>query len=99
MSRALAAIALVVLAACSGVQRIPDPPAELRVVAVPPTAIVYVNERFAGTARVLDKKPVRMKPGKKRVTVQAPGYFPHDFEVDLPSGVTKVDIKLRAIPP
>jgi hypothetical protein len=90
---------LVILAACSGIQRIPDPPAELRIVAEPPTAIVYVNERFAGAARVLDKKPAHMKPGKKRITVQAPGYFPHDFEVDLPSGVTKIDIKLRPIPP
>lgn len=73
--------------------------AELRIVAVPESAVVEVNERFAGAARVLDKHPLRLKPGKKRVTIAAPGYFPHDLELDLPKGVTKVDIKLRPVPP
>jgi hypothetical protein len=86
--------------ACGGAQRARDEPAaELRVIAVPDSAIVEVNERFAGAARVLDKHPLRLKPGKKRVTIAAPGYFPHDLELDLPVGVTKLAIKLRPVPP
>jgi hypothetical protein len=48
---------------------------------------------------VLDKKPARLTPGPKRVTVEAPGYFPHDLEIDLPAGTTTINIKLRPIPP
>jgi hypothetical protein len=87
------------LAACGGVQRVREKPAELRVVAVPASASVQVNERFVGAARVLEKQPAVMAPGKKRITVEAPGYFPHDLEVDLPAGVTTVQIKLRPVPP
>jgi hypothetical protein len=86
--------------ACGAAQKPRDElTAQLRIVAVPETAVVEVNERFAGAARVLDKHPLRLKPGKKRVTIAAPGYFPHDLELDLPRGVTKVDIKLRPVPP
>ena len=86
------------LAACAGRQHPRERPAELRVVAVPANAVVQVNEQFVGAARVLDKQPVKLKPGKKRVTIEAPGYFPHDLELDLPAGVTTIDIKLRPIP-
>jgi hypothetical protein len=97
MKRALLA-ALLLVAACAGSQRPAEPSAELRVVAEPDAAIVQVNEQFVGSARVLSKRPARFSPGKKRVTVEAPGYFPHDLEVDLTKGVTTINIKLRPIP-
>jgi hypothetical protein len=97
MKRALA-LALTVAAACAGSQHGAQPTAELRVVAVPDSAVVQVNEQFVGSARVLEKRPARFPPGKKRVTVEAPGYFPHDLEVELAKGVTTVEIKLRPIP-
>jgi hypothetical protein len=87
------------LAACGGRQHVRERPAELRVVAVPPAAIVQVDERFVGAARVLEKKPARLPPGKRRVTIEAPGYFPHDLEVELKPGVTTVEITLRPVPP
>jgi hypothetical protein len=96
------AVMLLVLAAgagCGGVQKGKRAAAELRVLADPPSAVVQVNERFVGAARVLDKKPARLTPGPKRVTVEAPGYFPHDLEIDLPAGTTTINIKLRPIPP
>jgi hypothetical protein len=94
----LALLSLLVLAACAGAQKGRKPVAELRIVAVPEAAVVQVNEQFVGSARVLDKRPARLTPGKKRVTVEAPGYFPHDLEVVLAEGVTTVNIKLRPIP-
>jgi hypothetical protein len=93
------ALALASAGACGGAQKPKGKAAELRVVAEPPSATVQVNERFVGAARVLDKKPALLTPGPKRVTVEAPGYFPHDLELDLPAGTTTLNVKLRPIPP
>jgi len=87
------------LTACAGTHKPRAAPAQLRVVAEPPSATVQVNERFVGAARVLDKRPARLSQGLKRVTVEAPGYFPHDLMLNLPAGVTTVNIKLRPVPP
>lgn len=97
----LAALALLSIAsaACGGAQKGKGSTAELRVLADPASAVVQVNERFVGAARVLEKQPARLTPGAKRVTVEAPGYFPHDLELDLPAGTTTLNIKLRPIPP
>jgi hypothetical protein len=69
------------------------------VVAEPNTTSVYVNDRFVGSARLLAVKPAVMRPGVKYVTFTAPGYFPHDIRLELPSGTTSIAIKLRPIPP
>jgi hypothetical protein len=74
-------------------------PAELRTLVEPPTAWVQIDERFAGSARVLAMRPAAVKPGKHRITIEAPGYFPHDAEVELAPGVTTVNLKLRPVPP
>ena len=87
------------LIACGGAHKPKGRPAELRAVVQPPTAIVQVEEKFVGSARVLDKRPAQLTPGKHRVTVEAPGYFPHDVEVELAPGVTTLQLKLRAVPP
>lgn len=85
-------------AGCAGTQRGPQYTAELRVVAEPATAVVLVNERFVGAAKVLDKHPAKLTGGKKRVTLEAPGYFPHDLVVELAPGLTTVKAALRPIP-
>lgn len=84
---------------CAGVQRPRARPAELKTIVEPATASVQIDEKFAGAARVLAVRPARVKPGKHRVTVEAPGYFPHDAEVELAPGVTTIDLKLRPVPP
>jgi len=92
-------ILLVVLGACGAAQhRVREPFAELRVIAVPESAVVEVNERNIGSSRVLSQRPAKLKLGMKRITITAPGYFPHDLEIDLPEGETKLEIKLRPIP-
>jgi hypothetical protein len=93
------ALALALAAGCAGTQKPKGPAAELRVIAVPVSATVQVDERFVGAARVLDKRPAKLSPGLKRITIEAPGYFPHDIAVELPSGVTTLNIKLRPVPP
>lgn len=102
MSRALLAIPALTLAlglaGCAATQHGPQRNCELRVVAEPPGAAVLVNERFVGVGRVLDKRPAKLTAGKKRLTFEAPGYFPHDMMVELSPGLTTVKAALRPIP-
>jgi hypothetical protein len=98
VSRAL--LGLVALAATSCMT--PSPESRmgyLKVLAEPPTATVYVNDRFIGSAHLLAKQPKALPPGVKYLTFKAPGYFPHDLRLPLPTGETTVRIKLRPIPP
>ena len=73
--------------------------AYLKVQAQPENVTVYENDRFVGSAHLLQKQPKAMKSGTKYLTFKAPGYFPHDLRVTLPAGETTVKIKLRPIPP
>ena len=87
------------LAAACGYQNTRREPAKLQVIAEPEEARVYVDERFVASARVLAQRPRELRAGAHRVTITAPGYFPHDVAVDLPSGTTTIRISLRAVPP
>ncbi|HEX4354449.1 MAG TPA: hypothetical protein VHZ95_16075 [Polyangiales bacterium] len=73
--------------------------AYLKVLAEPAATTVYLNDRFIGSARLLQKQPKALTPGVKYVTFKAPGYFPHDLRLELPAGETVVKIKLRPVPP
>jgi hypothetical protein len=73
--------------------------AKLRVVAEPSSTVVYVDDRYVGSARVLATRPKVFKPGIKFITFKAPDHFPHDVRVDLPPGTTTIKMKLRPIPP
>ena len=73
--------------------------AKLRVVAVPDTTTVYINDQYVGTARVLAARPKAMTPGVKYITFKAPDHFPHDVRVELPPGTTTIEMRLRPIPP
>lgn len=97
--RALALLIGLLLASCGARQTPPPRVAELRTLVEPSTARVQVDEQFVGAARVLAQRPARLSLGRHRITIEAPGYFPHDLELDLAAGVTKVEVKLRAIPP
>jgi len=97
----IAVAALMPIAALSacGATPVRVEPARLRVIAVPENAGIYVDDRFAGSARLIARRPVAFSPGVRHVTVQADGYFPHDVEVELRPGVTTMRISLRAVPP
>lgn len=103
MARSAALVCAVLLASFSltSCVRPPPPPrlAKLRVLAEPETTTVYIDDRYVGSARVLAAKPRSLSPGIKLVTFKAPGHFPHDVRLDLPSGLTTVRMKLRKIPP
>jgi hypothetical protein len=94
--RLIAAVFLFALSACTTVM---PRPAELRVIARPENARIYLDDRFVATARVLARRPETVRTGVHYMTVTADGYFPHDVELELPSGVTTVEISLRPVPP
>lgn len=73
--------------------------ARLRVVASPPDASVYIDGHYFGRATVLSEEPKALVPGVHLMTVQAEDHFPHDMELDLPPGVSTIEIALRPIPP
>src|SRR5690606_38907031 len=87
-----------VLGAC-GFQAQPTTRARLRVIAEPEDARVFVDDRFVATARVLAREPLALRPGTHLVTLTASGYFPHDMQLELPMGETKLEIELRPVPP
>lgn len=89
---------LLLLCAC-GFQNVRETPTRLQVIAEPEAARVYVDERFVATARVLAARPRQLRPGPHQLTLRAPGYFPHDVDVELPPGTTTVRIRLRPVPP
>ena len=102
LSRGLlvAGLVLVTLTAvgCGGRQAAGEH-ALLRVNVEPETAAVYVDDRFIASGRKLANRPERIRPGQHFITVTAPGYFPHDVEVDLPVGETTIELSLRPVPP
>jgi hypothetical protein len=73
--------------------------AYLKVVAEPAQTTVYLNDRFIGSAHLLQKQPKVLPSGLKYLSFKAPGFFPHDLRISLPQGETTVKIKLRPIPP
>lgn len=74
-------------------------PATLRVRAVPESARLVVDDDATVAAQATASQPLRLTVGRHLITVEADGYFPHDLELDLPSGETTVDVSLRPLPP
>jgi hypothetical protein len=96
---ALAAAMLAAVAVACGSRQPTGEHALLRMQIDPETASVYVDDRFIASGRKLAGRPERLRPGHHFITVTAPGYFPHDVEVDLPVGETNIELSLRPVPP
>ena len=95
------ALALLVLGVlgCAKQGTVAPEPARLKVVATPPNASVYIDGHYFGRALVLAQEPKALAPGVHLMTVTAEDHFPHDMELDLPPGVTTLEVALRPIPP
>ncbi|NNE17211.1 MAG: PEGA domain-containing protein, partial [Myxococcales bacterium] len=74
-------------------------PARLQIITTPPNASVYIDGHYFGRATVLSQEPKALAPGIHLMTVQAEDHFPHDIQLDLSRGLTKITITLRPIPP
>jgi hypothetical protein len=96
----VAVLALALAAAsCAKQGAVLAEPARLEIVATPPDASVYIDGHYFGRATVLAQEPKSLAPGVHLMTVLADDHFPHDMELNLPRGVTTIEIELRPIPP
>lgn len=72
----------------------------LRVKGDVPDASVTVDDRYLGALAFVAKHGVALPPGKHRITVEKPGYFPWDKVVESKEGDPPIhlDISLTKIP-
>jgi hypothetical protein len=97
---------LILLVACKGPGDIPKSTTTLRLSGAPPTAEVYVDDQPIGELSFVQAHGVALPPGLHRITVQAPGYFPHDVAVQAkePERVgdeqppIRLDVRLVPVP-
>ena len=87
------------LVGCAKEGTVAPEPARLEVIATPATASVYIDGHYFGRATVLSQEPKALAPGIHLMTVTAEDHFPHDMELDLPPGLTTLEIELRPVPP
>jgi hypothetical protein len=97
IARALV-LALLVLG-CAKAGSVAPEPARLKVKATPAAASVYIDGHYFGRATVLSHEPKALAPGVHLMTVQADDHFPHDMELNLPPGLTTLEVELRPVPP
>jgi hypothetical protein len=92
----LAALALW-LAACGAANAAPRT-VSLRMTGAPGDARVMVDDQIVGTLDVVTARGVALPPGKHRVSVEAPGYFPYDTLVEAKEGERFVRIEAKLVP-
>jgi hypothetical protein len=65
-----------------------------------PKATVTIDEMYIGSLAMVKQRGVALPPGKHRITVEAPGYFPWDRLVHVQQADPPVflDVRLRRIP-
>jgi hypothetical protein len=62
------------------------PAVSLRMSGTPADAVVIIDDQTIGTLDYVTARGVAMPLGRHRITVQAPGYFPWDREVEAKEG-------------
>jgi hypothetical protein len=100
------ALLALLLAACIGRTPMPPETVSLRLVGSPKTATVYIDDQPIGQLDFVQAHGVALPPGTHRITVQAPGYFPWDREVQAKAAERvgdvvppiRLDVSLIAIP-
>jgi hypothetical protein len=82
---------------CPGPSPIVPPTISLRLSGAPPDAIVVIDDQTIGTLDYVAVRGVAMPPGLHRITVQAPGYFPWDHEVEAKEGSPPVRLQVALV--
>lgn len=87
--------ALMALGACRPAES-PKRTVSLRIQGSPPEAMVTIDDEVVGTLDVVEARGVALPPGQHRITVEAPGYFPHDRIVVAKD--RKILLKIQLVP-
>ncbi len=72
--------------------------AHVRMQGTPPDAIVTVDDRPVGTLAVVARRGLAVEPGKHRVSVERPGYFPWDALVEADDRPVQLSVALERVP-
>jgi len=99
MSRAGLAALLGLVLACGGPAAPTAVTTSLRMSGSPPDARVTIDEQMVGTLDVVIARGVALPPGKHRISVEAPGYFPTDTIVEAKeSDRTPIRVEAKLVP-
>jgi hypothetical protein len=90
----LLACALAFAAGCGAAMKT----VSLRVKGNVPDAAVTIDDQYLGSLAFVSKRGVAMLPGKHRVTVEKPGYFPWDRLIEATEQPVQLDVVLVPIP-
>lgn len=75
------------------------PLAGLLVICEPQDAMIYVDDKYMGSVKGLNRNPLMLTEGVHRVEVRKDGYFAHFTEVKVVNGVRQqLKLKLRNEP-
>ena len=91
------ALVVVACAACGSPVRQTTP---VRLIGSPPNAMVTIDDQLVGSLDMVGARGFALPPGRHRLSVEAPGYFPYDEIVETPDGPTRTPVKLdvRLVP-
>jgi hypothetical protein len=70
----------------------------MRVRGTPGDASVTIDDQRVGSLAIVAARGMRVPPGRHRVSIEAPGYFPYDVVVEAKDEVVLVDVRLTPIP-
>lgn len=58
-------------------------------------ASVTIDDQLVGSVKVIEKRGVALPPGRHRISIEKPGFFPHDQLVDVKEGDPTVSLKIE----
>jgi hypothetical protein len=65
----------------------------------PADAQLYLDDKFLGSVKGLDKRPLMLPEGTHRLEIRKDGYFAHFAEIKVVRGVRqRLRVKLRRVP-
>jgi hypothetical protein len=98
LGAALAALLLAALPLGACAPKGPPATVSLRLVGTPADARVTIDDQLVGPLSFVSARGVALPPGKHRLTVEAPGYFPVDRMLEAPENGAPIRLDVRLVP-
>jgi hypothetical protein len=77
----------------------PRPVEGVHIECEPADAQLYLDDKYLGSVKGLDSKPLMLGEGDHRLEIRKDGYFSHFAEIKVVRGVRqRLKVKLRAVP-
>ena len=61
-------------------------------------AVVTIDDQIVGPVKLVEKRGVALPPGRHRLSVEKPGYFPHDQLIQVKEGDPPIQINIEMEP-